>query len=491
MFNCHQEREMKIEHVTYDNTHAPRSRMRRASEATVRIKSYISKRLSRHADMETPIQNSAERPTILWPRFETFPDTPEMTAYLTQQHRGEKAARKEGKTTISANHSGNYLPLKDEVAAADDAAYSLFRRKGKFVIEKKNIKSKSSRPQTVDGSPNMEKLYKLRQAITDGRMEQIIPSRHTLEGRRAPSRNRFADPNPRFLDENSRDCSSSRHSSPRSSQSGKTTSSRVRDYIRTGADTLGEKRKEVQSKFRAPFEHIKYPSFSKARQSSTASDESFFCAGENGKQQIPSSNSKARRHDSAEDRRYSGIGTNPWSSHVPDTCKSCRKFAMVGIQGLCERCEADFWPRRAQNQYSDSEYEDDLRPTPLLQDEDQDDITPTPPLKDAKTLSMRKKQEPQRYFQVETESLDNVRSTIVLKDMGSRAIFNPVPVRQFSQKAQFEGDEDESTNFEDYGVTYAEERDVTRLLRREDNALEKAGSRDTNFYRFYDDVLDG
>jgi hypothetical protein len=137
-----------------------------------------------------------------------------------------------------------------------------------------------------------------------------------------------------------------------------------------------------------------------------------------------------------------------------------------------------------------------------LQDEDEDDIKPTPPLKDAKTLSMRKKQELQHYFQVERDSLANMRSTIVLKDMGSRPIFNPVPVRQFSQKAQVEGDGDWlthgrkmverwSTDLKDYGVAYAEERDTARLLRRGNNALEKAGSRDTNFYRFYDDVLDG
>ncbi len=487
MFNCHQEREMKIEHVTYDNTHARWSRMRQASDATVRIKSYISKRLSRHADMETPIQDSAERLTTIWPQFETVPGTPEVTACLIQQHRGEKPARKEGQTTISANHSGNYMLLKDEGAAADDAAYSPFRWKEKFIKEKKNIKLKSSRPQTVDRKPNMEKLYKLCQAITDGRIEQVVPPRHTSDGLRAPPRNRFADLNPRFLDKTSRDCSSSRHSSPHSSQSGKTTSSRVRGYIRTGAATLDEKRKEVQSKFRFSSAHIKYPSFSKARQGSTASDESFFCAGENVQQQISNKN---RRHDFVEDRRYSGIGTNPRSNYVPGTCKSCRKFAMVGIQGLCGKCEADFWPHKAQNQNSDSEYEDDLRPTPPLQDEDKDDIKPTPPLKDAKTLSMRKKQEPQHYFQVETDSID-VRSTIVLKDMGSRPIFNPVPARQLSQKAQVEGYGNESTNFEDSDVSYVVERDITRLLRREDNALEKAGSRDTNFYRFYDDVLDG
>jgi hypothetical protein len=138
-----------------------------------------------------------------------------------------------------------------------------------------------------------------------------------------------------------------------------------------------------------------------------------------------------------------------------------------------------------------------------LQDKDEDDIKPTPPLKDAKTLSMRKKQEPQHYFQVEKDSLENVRSTIVLKDMGSRPIFNPVLVRQFSQRAQVEGDEDGlthsqkmverwSTNIEDNGhaYAYAEEGDTAILLRRKINALEKAGSRDTNFYCFYDDVFD-
>lgn len=161
---------------------------------------------------------------------------------------------------------------------------------------------------------------------------------------------------------------------------------------------------------------------------------------------------------------------------------------MVGIQGLCERCEADFWLHKTQNQNSASDYEDDLRPTP--------------PLKDAKTLSMRKQPHVQHCFGVETDSFEDVRSTIALKDMGSRPIFNPVPMRQLSQKAQIEGDENEladtqrsierwSTRYEENDATYAEEKDTAPLLRRKGKGLKEAGSRDTNFYRFYHDVLDG
>jgi hypothetical protein len=262
----------------------------------------------------------------------------------------------------------------------------------------------------------------------------------------------------------------------------------MRDYIRTSMDTMDEKRKEVQSKFRAPFEHLNYLSFSKARRASVDSDASFFCVGdgEQGSDTKGIHDLKPRHYDAAKERRLSGAGVSPWGNHAPSTCSHCKKFAMVGVQGLCEKCEADFYLRKAQNN-SDSDYEDDLRPTP--------------PLKDANILSLRKQPRVQHYFQVETDSLEDVRSTIALKNTRSRPILNPVPVRQFSCKAQIEDDEDEltqtqrmverwSTRYEENDAAYAEEKDTAPLLRRKEKGLNKTGMRDTNFYNFYDDVLD-
>jgi hypothetical protein len=76
-----------------------------------------------------------------------------------------------------------------------------------------------------------------------------------------------------------------------------------------------------------------------------------------------------------------------------------------------------------------------------------------------------------------------------------------VPLRQFSRKAQIEDDEDEltqthriverwSTRYEENDAAYAAERDTAPLLRRKEKGLNKTGMRDTNFYNFYDDVLE-
>jgi hypothetical protein len=372
------------------------------------------------------------------------------------------------------------------------------RRKAKFVKENGNIKSIDSRRKTSDGGRQiqMEKLKKLRQAMREGRMEQVVPppQQSQMKRRRAP-------PNPKILcssrvSESSRGRSSSRHATPSHtrhvSQHRRTkSSSRVKEYIRTSVEYIDEKRKEVQGKFKAPFEHLNYPSFPSSRRSSFSSEESFYCVGENKQAQKSNSQAihelKARQYEATNERRLSGSGSSPWAHHAPDNCKLCHTFGATGIQGLCQKCESDFYRRKAQEQNSDSEYEDDLRPTP--------------PLKDAKILSMRKQPVTQHYFQVETESLEDVGETVALKDIASRPIFNPVPMRQFSQKAAvFDNDDIGRTQTQKmvdqwstrYGddVPYVEENDTAPLLRRT-KGFKKGSSRDTEFYGFYDDVLDG
>ncbi|KAE9366128.1 hypothetical protein N431DRAFT_472684 [Stipitochalara longipes BDJ] len=437
---------MKIEHTTYNTTHRRRSMARRASDASVRIKNYISTYFSPHTDAKDSHPKFSERPTTVWPQCEAETSNlnkpSEMTAYLTQQHRVDKIARKDENLAINANRSGRYLPLSDSycIAIADDAPSPTLRRKARFVKENGNIKSVDSnrRPWTADDKTQMEKLKKLRQAMKEGKLEQVIPpsQQSRTERRPAPPTTRYADLQPRLSAESSQGQSSPKaipsHTSRISQHRRTKSSSRVKDYIRTSAGYLDEKRKEVQGKFKAPFGHLNYTSFSSSRRSSVSSEESFYCVGENKRAQ--KSNTKvihelnARQHTVANERRLSGSGVSPWAHHALDICKLCKIFGATGIQGLCHKCEADFYCRKAQEQNSDSEYEDDLRPTP--------------PLKDGKILAMRKQQDTQHYFQVETGSLEDVRAIVALKDIGSRPIFNPVPVRQFSHKAVVVDDDD-------------------------------------------------
>jgi hypothetical protein len=498
----------------------------------MKIKNYLSRHLSRHSNAETSIEDPAQRPITYWPRPGTqsfLPDEPsEMTAYLTKQHHVEKAARKDEKLVVSANNSGSYLPLRDtdHGTAASDAPFPRLRRKPNFsdaVKGKLNIKSSDQSQKKSAGENTMEKLHNLRRNMKEGRLEQVIPPRQPsrTEGQLAPSPNRFVDSSPRVSGESSRGRSSSRHRSssrPRhSSQSYKTKSSsrRIAQYIRTSADLLDEKRREVQSKFQAPFEHLNYPSFSLSRRASVASSksaESFFCVGEGLEEQTTNTQAihalKARQQESAErDSRLSGVGATPWANRAAENCKLCGQFTVTGLQGLCEACESDFCQPKARNQYRDSEWwEDDIR---------DDDIKPTPPLKDRNTLSMRRERDTQHYFQNATNrlELDDEKPPVPLKDMGLRPIFNPVPSRQFSQKAEIVDGDDErylnwqtasqqdefektqgmferwSTSFENEDRGMHKEGDKAPLIERTGKGKKKEASRDTNFYYFYDDVL--
>jgi hypothetical protein len=508
---------MKIEHITYDEMHTRRSMARRASDASVKIKNYF-RRLSRHSDAGLPFGNSKERPFTVWPQYGNETAVPdehsEMTAYLTQHHRVEKAVRRDEKLAVSANSSGNYLPLKDICRGTEtkDPPSPRLRRKAKFIKQNGKIKSTAShppRPRTADDMIQMERFQRLRQAMKEGKLEQVIPPGQLLrpEGRHAPPPTRFADPTPRVSGESSRGRSSIRHGTTThtrlSSRSRRTeSSSRVREYLRTSVGFLDEKRKEVQGKFKAPFEHLNYPSFSFSQRASVSSEDSFFCVGENQEEQRSNTQAihtlKSGHHETSNESRLSGVGVSPWARHAPDTCRLCNTFTTTSVRGLCHKCRAGFYLRMAQNNDPDSDYEDDLRFTPPLNDEDE--IRPTPPLKDAKILSMRKQRDTQHYFQVETGSLEDVRATVALTDMGSRPIFNPVPVRRFSHEAVFMDADNEwertqfqrtveqwSTRYEN-DVAYVEKKDSTPLLRRKAKGLQQ---RDTEFYGFYDDVLDG
>lgn len=507
---------MKIEHITYDEMHTRRSMTRRASDASVKIKNYF-RRLSRHSDAGLPFGNSKGRPFTVSPQYEketSVPgEHPEMTAYLTQHRRVEKAVRRDEKLAISANSSGNYLPLKDKCRGTEtkDPPSPTLRHKAKFIKQNGKIKSTAShppRPRTADDMIQMEKFQRLRQAMKEGKLEQVVPPGQLLrpEGRHAPPPTRFTDPTPRVSGESSRGRSSIRHETTShtrlSSRSRRTeSSSRVREYLRTSVVFLDEKRKEVQGKFKAPFEHLNYPSFSFSRRASVSSEDSFFCVGENPEEQRSNTQAihtlRSGHNEVANESRLSGVGVSPWAQHAPNTCKLCNAFTTTGVPGLCQKCRADFNIRKAENKDPDSDYEDDLRFTPPLNDED--DIRPTPPLKDADILSTRKQRDTQHYFQVETDNLEDVRATAALTDMGSRPIFNPVPVRRISHEAVFVDTDDEwertkiqrtverwSARYEN-DAAYVEKKDSTPLLRRKAKGLQQ---RDTEFYGFYDDVLD-
>jgi hypothetical protein len=258
---------------------------------------------------------------------------------------------------------------------------------------------------------------------------------------------------------------------------------------------------------------LNYPSFSLSRRVSSASSrstESFWCVGEateelqSNTQAIPALN--VRQQESfGKNSRLRGVGTTPWANHVPENCKLCSKLAIAGLQELCETCESAFKRSRAPRiergiQYPESEWQDDIRPTP--------------PLKDRKTLSMRREGDLQHHFQVDTDSADHKRPPPApLKDMEYQPNFEPIPSRQFSETAQVEDDDERYLNwktsfqrdelektqsmFEHWSLSFenddlgnGKEDDKVPSIKRRPKAKKEDLKRDTNFYRFYGDVLE-
>ena len=190
---------------------------------------------------------------------------------------------------------------------------------------------------------------------------------------------------------------------------------------------LDETRREIQGKFKEPFEHLGYPSFSLARktgndegESDGDSDESFFCLGDRepgllevrarrsgsvsvspaGREEagnetgttIKSVNKREGRKNlydlprpktrgKGSERggsRISGfargrgrdVQISPPPEEVLKRCKLCGLGIASSYRGLCTECEADLSPLGRENhmprlevKYSDSEYEDDIPPT--------------------------------------------------------------------------------------------------------------------------------
>ena len=450
---------MKIQHVTYEASRSGRP-------TAQKFRDYFaspSNRLSFQEDEEGLLSAGAERPVTMWPRIgnqiSPSDNLPEMTAYLTQKVHLERAARKQEKLVKSTNLSGNYLPLKDDKEKAENPAAAklipILRRKPKFaeIVKEKlgNRSSNTASKHASDREENLAKMQDLQRRIKSGKIERVVPPAQLLGQESClappiPAHSPFHDP------------SRLSSSSANSHQKPKSAPSKFSEYIGTSADLLDETRRELAGKFRPPFEHLSYHSFSltrKASISSASSEDSFYCVdaapsrkrNEGREVDVNAKAVKAlknRQREHSLSGRVSGKGTNPWTSSPREPCRLCRKPGVRGVRGLCEECERDFMRPKT------TRFEGDGK-------DDEDEIKPTPPLKDWKTLSMRwERSERRSAFHVDGEEVDDQRPRVPVKDSlklasaGSKTKIvkpAPVPVRQASQKAAVEEETEEEEKF--------------------------------------------
>jgi hypothetical protein len=505
---------MNVQHITYEDARGGRSTSK-TKTTTKKWKNYLSSRVSGHSeDLKLLLSHEsagAERPVTMWPRADIAPsdNLPEMTAYLTQQMRIEKAARKEENMIVGANSSGRYVPLKDADRKKTDKESSaclppVLRRKPKFTgLVKESLgaqKEKHKSRGRTDVDPR--EFQDLRAAMRDGRLERGVPPVPArAEGLLLPPNCLAQDP---FLDPKSTRTLRSKKSS--------STSSRVASYMGTSADYMDETRRELAGRFRPPFEHLNYPSFSLShrnpaskRKGSADSTQSFFCIGEGD----------SGKTSPEPTRRLSGEGTSPWDPAPLQACRLCRNNWARGIRGLCEDCEKDFMrPKTVKfDSSSGSSYSHD------------DEFKPTPPLKDKKTFSINRKEVPSKCVFHTGADERGERPKLPLKDIplksGLRlasANFRPIvvePQRQDSQKAKVEGvegDNDRYTNWQTRSMKFEydraqkafarwsacyengdfdsfEEDELAPLIGRRTLLAKDSFKRHSSFYKFWDEIL--
>ncbi|KAH7336469.1 hypothetical protein BKA65DRAFT_553115 [Rhexocercosporidium sp. MPI-PUGE-AT-0058] len=627
------EEAMKIHHITYEESHDSLPTLNKRLSASKKVRSFISRRLSRNFD--TPQQHltahheEGERPTTLFPRFGGSKDslaeiekgdTSEMTGYLVQRHRIEKEARKKEKVLSSANSSGSYLPLTSPTGCSSTKSKSKSKSRSKpkgnekgvgmnessfsiSSLKKKNTFSdlvkemmhrKVAEPRAAqkqrleEKGDNMEKIYNLRKAMVEGKLERVIPppSANTLSGqdRRPPPRpahNAFLDnissagsvtlnqPGAVMGQVRVPDSRTSLQSVRPNSRMRKTKSagSRIASLIGSSADLMDETRRGIQGRLKEAGGGLGYPSFSLGRRegdgdSDGDSDESFFCGSglgvggvsENetgmlmrkervqmGERERPKTRGKGSERGGRENRIP--------GEEVVKKCKLCGLGIVSSTRGLCAECEADFLPLRTEPPavkmaskiaYSDSEYEDDIVGDDNTDEEDE--IPPTLPLKIRKQVVVTK--EPDRLehdvlrtrnpFAFQDSDSEDERPAVPPKDdivlglsLPNKTYKPPItprnPARQSSQRAQIETEMVNETqsamkHFSSGGwqsdglsPTYEE---AQRMLDRwsdcfgdgavegmrgqEDNedgvplvrAMDCDGvKRDSEFYRFWDEVL--
>jgi hypothetical protein len=445
-----------------------------------------------------------------------------MTSYLTQQHRIEKNIRKEDNIIKSANSSGRYLPLKD-TSTKTTALPIIPRINGKFTEIVKDKWSRRSMGQEKGRSnqeASLENLQSLRNAIREGKLEKVVPPPNGKHF--PPLKDPFLNPSAA----NSSRSGSREDSRTRTAKAQKSTS-KMATYISHSADILDQTRREIKGKFREPFEHLNYPSFSPSRRASNSSSDSFYCIGEGVEDQ--EANTKAVRELKAhyqEPKRLSDEGTSPLTlgdDEKIEKCRLCRNHLPNGVIGLCRECEKEF--ERPKTRVFGLEFDNNYS-----EEEEEEEMKPTPPLKDKKMFVARN--DLKSRFNFEPGEMDEEKKPPAVpskdevdfarRDVRSRPVLERNPERQSSQKAQIEEqgyryerysnsnqqmtqkEMDEKTRHKlerwarcygsgDFGnFDKREEHDnVTPLVEKKVGREKKknAVSRRSSFYGFWDDVL--
>ncbi|EKD14027.1 uncharacterized protein L3040_007966 [Drepanopeziza brunnea f. sp. 'multigermtubi'] len=452
---------MKITHTTFDEAHnqdeVPGMR-KRASMASIKVRDWASKRLSRNSDMSPQLSSHLEdekAPTTMSPGFSeptSAVDLPQMNAYIATQLRLEEERKRGPEVNAAAILSGSfrYLPLRPPPGRPSSTKSNDGQLATTHVKLSERVKEKLNRRagQTDSGrnvverggmgeDDQLNKIYILRRAMQEGKLERVVPplkSRApigTVSGRRAPPRpvrNPFqggnASPAGSVMSAPEKVMSSGMSWSALKNDGGSSRSGRrgegskgkgkekgVAGLVGAGADLLDETRRSMQEKVRGGFEGMGYPNFSLARKRSSLggkrdadedSDDSFFCPGDAKELNKKEAERKGKGRDQEGKRKSRGRGDGgKRRSEVPEAplmkCKLCGLETVSGTRGLCLLCEDDHFgaETKVETPTGESEYpSSEYEDEIVVSDQDEDEIEPIPPQKDVPKPSTRKEISP-------------------------------------------------------------------------------------------------
>jgi len=174
IFKKRDSNEMKIDHITYEESRRGRTNVARTS-ASEKVKGFLSSHTPGNS-----IDNIEKRITA-WPQPEKLTPAPvknfDMTAFLTRERRKEKAVQNQEKVISSANSSGSYLPLKDVKDSTPEPRVSV--------------------PQ-LHQKGSLADLKTFQAAMKSGKLERALPRpvKRGEEGRLAPPRGPLFIPTP-------------------------------------------------------------------------------------------------------------------------------------------------------------------------------------------------------------------------------------------------------------------------------------------------------
>ena len=202
----------------------------------------------------------------------------------------------------------------------------------------------------------------------------------------------------------------------------------------------------------------------------TDSELSFCCAGEKDK----------GGKDVKMEKRLSGSGTTLWKGGKLEKCRLCRERLANGVRGLCRECESDFMrpktppPPKSYSSWR-SKYE-------VSASDSENEVKPVPPPKDKRRfLSTR--------HEVERKS-----------SLCCEGWQTPPPKKQHPDLVLTEKEKEPQTPEEEIQAGFARSprnfsdwsSDWTRYEEGgESGEEERPPSRNTEFYGFYDSILEG